>query len=87
MAILAANALVSSHLDYCNSLFGCLSCFNQNIQQSLQNTLAPILSQITESMISYGLFCEEEMESGHSTHFCSLHQIVLGIFLFSDGKC
>ena len=35
-----ANALVSSQLDYCNSLFRGLSCFNQHKLQSIQNTLA-----------------------------------------------
>ena len=34
VAVLAANALVSSRLDYCNSLFRGLSCFNQHKLQS-----------------------------------------------------
>ena len=37
VAVLAANALVSSRLDYCNSLFRGLSCFNQQKLQSIQN--------------------------------------------------
>ena len=41
-AVLAANALVSSRLDYCNFLFRGLSCFNQPKLQSIQNTLARI---------------------------------------------
>ena len=44
MAVLAANALVSSRLDYCNSLFRGLSCFNQHKLQSIQNTLARIVT-------------------------------------------
>ena len=40
---LSANALVSSRLDYCNSLSRGLSCFNQHKQQNIQNTLAPIV--------------------------------------------
>ena len=38
--VLEANALVSSRLDYCNSLFRGLSCFNLHKLQSIQNTLA-----------------------------------------------
>ena len=44
VAVLAANAWVSSHLDYCNSLFRGLSCFNQHKLQSIQNTLAWIVT-------------------------------------------
>ena len=44
VAVLAANALVSSRLDYCNSLFGGLSCFNQHKLQSIQDTLARIVT-------------------------------------------
>ena len=44
VAVLAANALVSSRLDYCNSLFRGLSCFNQHKLQSIQNTLARIVT-------------------------------------------
>ena len=44
VAVLAANALVSSRLDYCNSLFRGLSCFNQHKLQSNQNTLARIIT-------------------------------------------
>ena len=50
VAVLAANALVSSRLDYCNSLFRGLSGFNQHKLQSIQNTLARLL-QIIESML------------------------------------
>ena len=41
VAVLAANALVGSHLDYCNSLF---RGFNQHKLQSIQNTLARIVT-------------------------------------------
>ena len=44
VAVLVANALVSSRLDYCNSLFRGLSGFNQYKLQSIQNTLAPIVT-------------------------------------------
>ena len=44
VAVLAANALVSSRLDYCNSVFRGLSCFNQHKLQSIQNTLARIVT-------------------------------------------
>ena len=44
VAVLAANSLVSSRLDYCNSLFRGLSCFNQHKLQSIQNTLARIVT-------------------------------------------
>ena len=42
VAVLATNALVSSRLDYCNSLFRGWSCLNQHKLQSIQNTLAHI---------------------------------------------
>ena len=44
VAVLAANALVSSRLDYCKSLFRGLSCFNLHKLQSIQNTLARIIT-------------------------------------------
>ena len=44
VALLAANALVSSRLDYCNSLFRGLSGFNQHKLQSIHNTLARIVT-------------------------------------------
>ena len=44
VAILAANALVSSRLDYCNSLLRGISSLNQKKLQSIQNTLARIVS-------------------------------------------
>ena len=44
VAVLAANALFSSRLDYCNSLFRSLSCFNLHKLQSIQNTLARIVT-------------------------------------------
>ena len=42
-AILAANALVSSRLDYCNSLFRSLSSSNLQKLQCIQNSLARIV--------------------------------------------
>ena len=44
VAVLAANALVSSRLDYCYSLFRGLSCFNLHKLLSIQNTLARIVT-------------------------------------------
>ena len=44
VAVLATNALVSIRLDYCNSLFTRLSCLNQHKLQSIQNTLACIVT-------------------------------------------
>ena len=44
VAVLAANALVSCCLDYCNSLLQGLSCLNQHKLQSIQNTLARIVT-------------------------------------------
>ena len=41
--VLAANALVSSRLDYCNSLFRNLSTFNMHKLQCTQNTLRRIV--------------------------------------------
>ena len=43
-AILAANALVTSRLDYCNSLFRSLSSLNMRKLQCIQNTLARIVT-------------------------------------------
>ena len=44
VAVLAANGLVSSRIDYCNTLFRGLSCFNQHKVQSIQNTLTRIVT-------------------------------------------
>ena len=44
VAILSTNAMVSSHLDCCYSLFRGLSCFNQHKLQSFLNTLAHIVT-------------------------------------------
>ena len=43
-AILAANVLVTSRLDYCNSLFRSLSSLNMRKLQCIQNTLARIVT-------------------------------------------
>ena len=43
-AVLAANALMSSHLDYCNSLFRSLSSFHMHTVQCIQNTLGSIVT-------------------------------------------
>ena len=42
--VLPANALVSSRLDYCNSLFRGFSCFNKHKLQTSQNTFTCIVS-------------------------------------------
>ena len=49
-AILPANALVTSGLDYCNSFFRSLSSLNMHKLQCIQNTLARI---VTNCHISY----------------------------------
>ena len=49
-AILAANALVSSRLDYCNSLFRSLSSLNMRKLQCIQNTLARIVTNCNKYM-------------------------------------
>ena len=43
-SVLVANALVSSRLDYCNSLFRSLSKFNHRKLQCIQNSAARIVS-------------------------------------------
>ena len=43
-AILAANALMSNLLDYCNSLFRSLSSLNMHKLQCIQNTLSRIVT-------------------------------------------
>ena len=43
-AILAANALVSSLLDYCNSILRGISSLNQKKLQSIQNSMARVLT-------------------------------------------
>ena len=50
MALLAADALVSRCLDYCNSLFRGSSCFSQHKLQSIQNSLAHV---VTNSKLSF----------------------------------
>ena len=44
MMFLVANAVVSSRLDYCNSLFRSLSDFNLHKLQCIQNSSARIVS-------------------------------------------
>ena len=44
VSVLVANALVSSQLDYCNSLFRSLSKFNLGKVQCIQNSAARIVS-------------------------------------------
>ena len=44
VVVLAANAFVSSRLDYCISLFRGLSCFKQHKLQRIRNTLARIVT-------------------------------------------
>ena len=66
MPVLPANALVSSRLDHCNSLFRGFSCFNKHKLQSIQNTftcivtnhrkyarVTPTLKQLHELPVSY----------------------------------
>ena len=48
VAVLAAYALVSGCLDYCNCLFSSLSCFSQHQLQSIQNTFACIITHLSK---------------------------------------
>ena len=48
VSVLVANALVSSHLDYCNSLFRSLSNFNLHKLQCIQNSAARIVSNTSQ---------------------------------------
>ena len=48
VSVLVANALVSSQLDYCNSLFRNLSKFNLHKLQCIQNSAARIVSNISQ---------------------------------------
>ena len=47
-ALMAANALVRSHLDYCNSLFRGLSALDLRKLQCVQNSLARIVANTTK---------------------------------------
>ena len=47
-ALLAANALVGSRLDYCNSLFKSLSALDIRRLQCVQNSLARIVTNTTK---------------------------------------
>ena len=47
-ALLAANALVGSRLDYCNSLFRGLSALDIGRLQCVQNSLAQIVANTTK---------------------------------------
>ena len=46
--LMAANALVGSHLDYCNSLFRGLSALDLCKLQCVQNSLARIVTNTTK---------------------------------------
>ena len=48
VSVLVANALVSSRLDYCNSLFRGLSKFNLHKLQCIQNSAARIVSNTSQ---------------------------------------
>ena len=50
VAVSIANILVSSRLDYCNSLFRSLSCKDINRLQCIQNTLARIVSNTQNTL-------------------------------------
>ena len=47
-APVAANVLVGSHLDYCNSLFRSVSTFDLHWLQCVQNTLARIVANTSK---------------------------------------
>ena len=50
-AILVANALESSHLDYCNSLFRNLSSLNMHTLQCIENSSKHTLLGLSQSVI------------------------------------
>ena len=92
VAVLAANALVSSRLDYCNSLFRGLSGFNQYKLQSIQNTLGRIV-QIIESMLMLHPFYRNSTSCLLGTivfsklqHLCINFCIVV-LLLISNRSC
>ena len=73
-AVLAANALVSSHVDYCNSLFRSLSSFHMRKLQCIQNTLgkivtncnrysraSPILKNSIGCQLNFGVFLKQPL--------------------------
>ena len=56
VSVLVANAIVSSHLDYCNSLFRSLSKLNLRRLQCIQNSAAritPVLKKLHWLSIEY----------------------------------
>ena len=55
-AILAANALVTSRLDYCNSLVRSLSSLNMCKLQCIQNTLAGIVTNCNKYTLASPIF-------------------------------
>ena len=78
VTVLAANTLISSRLDYCNSLFRGLSCFNLHKLQSIQNTRAhvtPILKQLHWLPVKYRCMFKtaslvyKYLHSGSPTYF------------------
>ena len=70
-AILAANALMSSRPDYCNSLFRSLSSFNMCKLQCIQNTLAIGLSQMMTNTHRHLLFSNDSKTATLDYNFLS----------------
>ena len=76
-AILAANALVNIHLDYCNSVFISLSSLNIRKLQCIQNTLAGIVINCNKYKQASPIFktatlVYKFLHSGHPSYFSSL---------------
>ena len=89
VSVCVANALVSSRLDYCNSLFRSLSKFNLCKLQCIQNSAARILSNTSRytsitSMLKklYWLPVEQRMVFMTATLVYKFYtQVFLGILL------
>ena len=73
-SVLVANALVSSWLVYCNSLFRSLSKFNLHKLQCIQNSAARIISNISRYTSRY--------ISSYTSFYSTWHSQIADNFLF-----
>ena len=85
VAVLAANALVSSCLDYCNFLLRGLSCLNQHKLHGIKNNLARIITNhrrysscYTHSKVTALVACCSTVVSSKLQHwFINFYTVVL----------